>query len=182
MPAKINASTSSGLVVDSDLTGSLKLQTGGNDALSIDSSQVVNFAKQFQFSGVLPPAFSVYKTSVQTLSSATWTKLDFQVEEFDTNSNFASSRFTSTVAGYYQINGAVSNGLNTQTISAIYKNGSIYKAGVNYSNGYSGNVSSLVYLNGTTDYIELYGYFGGGGNSGTGIESNYFNGIMVRAA
>jgi hypothetical protein len=116
------------------------------------------------------------------LSAATFTKLDFQVEEFDTNSNFASSRFTPTVAGYYQINGAVANGLNTQTISSIYKNGSIYKAGVNYSNGYSGNVSSLVYLNGTTDYIELYGYFAGGGNSGTGIESNYFNGIMVRAA
>jgi len=128
------------------------------------------------------PAFSVYKTSVQTLSAGTWTKLDFQVEEFDTNSNFASSRFTPTVAGYYQINGAVANGLNTQTISSIYKNGSIYKAGVNYSNGYAGNVSSLVYLNGTTDYIELYGYFAGGGNSGTGIESNYFNGIMVRAA
>ncbi len=181
MSVKINASTSSGLVVDSDLTGSLQLQTAGNDALTVNSSQVVNFTKQFQIGGVLPPAFSVYKSTGQALSSATWTKLTFDIEEFDTNSNFASSRFTPTVAGYYQFNGQVSNGANTQTISSIYKNGSIYKAGVNFSNGYAGNVSSIVYLNGTTDYVELYGYFGSGTTSGSGIESTYFNGIMVRA-
>lgn len=128
------------------------------------------------------PAFSAYKSSAQSLSAATWTKLTFDVEEFDTNSNFASSRFTPTVAGYYQINGSASNGLNTQTIASIYKNGSIYKAGVNFSNGYASVVSSLVYLNGTTDYVELYGYFASSGNSGTGIESLYFNGSMVRAA
>lgn len=128
------------------------------------------------------PAFSVYKSSAQTLSGATWTKLTFDTEEFDTNNNFASSRFTPTVAGYYQINGQSSNGLNTQTVAAVYKNGSVYKAGVNFSNGYGSVVSTIVYLNGSTDYVELYGYFAGGGNTGSGIESTWFNGCMVRAA
>ena len=128
------------------------------------------------------PAFSVYKSAAQTLSGATWTKITFDTEEFDTNNNFASSRFTPTVAGYYQLNGQVSNGLNTQTVPAIYKNGTIYKAGVNFSNGYGSVVSTVVYLNGSTDYVELYGYFASGGNTGSGVESTYFNGVMVRPA
>ena len=89
MSVKINASTTSGLVVDSDLTGSLKLQTGGNDALTVDSSQVVNFTKQFQFGGVLPPAFSAYSSTDQTgVLSGVSTKVLFATEEFDTNNNY----------------------------------------------------------------------------------------------
>ena len=49
------------------------------------------------------PAFSAYQSTLQSFSSNTVTKVLFQTEEYDTNSNFASSRFTPTVAGYYQL-------------------------------------------------------------------------------
>ena len=160
MTITLNASTASGLVVTPDNSGNIVLQYNGQSA----------------------PAFSVYKSSVQSLSGGTWTKLTFDSEEFDTNSNFASSRFTPTVAGYYQINGAVNNGANVQTVAAVYKNGSAYKYGVNFSNGYCSTVSSLVYCNGSTDYIELWGYFGSTNNTGSGLEQTYFNGCLLRGA
>ena len=52
--------------------------------------------------GVPNVGFAVKKNSdVQTLSSGTLTKVTFDTELFDTNNNFASSRFTPTVAGQY---------------------------------------------------------------------------------
>ena len=141
------------------------------------------------------PAFSAYLGSSQTITTATWTKLNINQEEFDTNSCYDSStnyRFTPTVAGYYQINGKVLyDPIESGKISivSIYKNGSRFKDGsrglnnIN-SNGAASLVSSVVYLNGTTDYVELYTY-----NSNTtsasvasGSFETFFNAAMVRAA
>jgi hypothetical protein len=160
MTTILNASTSAGLIITPDTSGNIQLQYNGQAA----------------------PAFSAYKSATQSLSGATWTKLTFDVEEFDTNNNFASSRFTPTVAGYYQINGAVNNGSNIQTVTAVYKNGSAYKFGVNFSNGYCSVVSVLVYCNGSTDYVELYGYFGSGASTGSGLEQTYFQSCLLRGA
>jgi hypothetical protein len=197
MPVKINASSSSGLVVDSDLTGSLQLQTGGNPAISIDSSQVVNFTKQFQIGGVLPPAFSAYKSSQQNFSASTWTKVTLDLEMFDTNNNFASSTFTPTVAGYYQINAGVAlsnvTAYPTSGVTGVYKNGLLYLRGlVNFGGGTGAfndvlcNASAVIYMNGTSDYLELYAYQVAGGtpqivgNSDT--YQTHFSGVLVRAA
>lgn len=196
MSVKLNASTTSGLVVDSDLTGSLKLQTSGNDALTVDSSQVVNFTKQFQMGGVLPPAFSAYLNTAQSVSNNTFTKLQAGTEEFDTSSSYDAStnyRFTPTVAGYYQISGCIAfnatSGINSNSLCTIYKNGSRFKDGNLSGVGSAGTlfysvVSALVYLNGSTDYVELWGLLGGTGtltfsvNSGT---NTYFQGVLVRS-
>ena len=43
-------------------------------------------------------------------------------------------------------------------------------------------VSSLVYLNGSTDYVEIYAIQASTGNTNNGIERIYVNGSMVRAA
>jgi hypothetical protein len=129
------------------------------------------------------PAFSAYQSSAQTLSSSTPTKLNFQTEEFDTNNCFASSRFTPTVEGYYQINGCVQLATTNSTIySAIYKNGSVYKLGTVAAASSAAGVSSTLYLNGTTDYVELYGYFSTGQNVAANISATWFNGAMVRGA
>lgn len=137
------------------------------------------------------PAFSAYASANNTtFASGTFTKVTLDTEEFDTNNNFASSRFTPTVAGYYQINGAIN--FNTATgimFSALYKNGSRYKDGDwNYVSILQTNsgVSSVIYCNGTTDYIELYGYNGNASSitniSGGSTYSAYLNGSLVRAA
>ena len=129
------------------------------------------------------PVFGAYQSTAQTLASSTYTKLLFQTEEFDTNNNFASSTFTPTVAGYYQFNGAVQLATtNTTILLAITKNGSLLKfGGINTVSG-STTVNSIVFCNGTTDYIELYAYFAVGQNTFAGSNATYFNGCLVRTA
>jgi hypothetical protein len=133
------------------------------------------------------PAFSAYNSSAQTLSASTATKLQFQTEEFDTANCFDNAtnyRFTPTVAGYYQAGGGFGGG-TTQctTIVVMYKNGSLFKVLANSPSVNPASYgSALVYLNGTTDYIELYGTLTTGQITLTGAANMYFQAVMVRAA
>ena len=141
-----------------------------------------------QLASNLAPAFGAYSNAAQTgISGATWTKILFQVEEYDTNNNFASSRFTPTVAGYYQFNAC--SDLNPTSGSpqayALYKNGSSIKRGSGAYTYISENyctLSTMVYANGTTDYFEMYGYMQSGGQIFSGQPDCYFNGVFVRSA
>jgi hypothetical protein len=104
---------------------------------------------------------------------------------FDYTTNY---RFTPAIAGYYMVVGSVffdwngSGGYRTETF--IYKNGSSYDA--NYTGSFSGGsdqyghrqVSTLVALNGTTDYIELY--FRGAGGSTTNVSTQRLKITYVR--
>jgi hypothetical protein len=139
------------------------------------------------------PTFSAYATGSQSISNATATKVLFQGEYWDTNSNFASSTFTPTVAGYYQINAGIGYGVNTtgERQLAVYKNGSEWKRGTDTAPATAGpyelNVSCLVYCNGSTDYVEIYNYQNSGssvniGGGGGYIPATYFDGCMVRSA
>ena len=139
------------------------------------------------------PAFSAYASSGTSCANTTYTKIAFQVENFDTNSNYDNAtnyRFTPTVAGYYQINAAVAivTALGYSSVS-LYKNGSLYNTGgqiPNNSVGVQVLVSSLIYMNGTTDYLEIYFYQTSGGTVSTYSANNnqysYFNGFLARAA
>lgn len=137
------------------------------------------------------PAFSAYQSSAQTISNSVWTKIQFQTEFFDTNNNFdnvTNYRFTPTVAGYYQINAAVCYPLSSSwSTSNVRKNGSgfIYGTNVNGSpNGQTSTASAVVYMNGSTDYLEVYSYQGSGSSQtlNAGGEYTWFNAAMVRAA
>ena len=130
------------------------------------------------------PAFSAYQSSAQTLSGSTDTKILFQTEEFDTNSNFASSTFTPTVAGYYQVSSSIRmNSLATSVRMMIYKNGTKYKIGTDVNTTVNnGLVTTLVYCNGTTDYIEAYANIGTGQALSASSADTWFNGSMVRGA
>jgi hypothetical protein len=184
-----------GIVQTADSSGQLALQTTTSSgtattALTIDNTQVATFANTLKAPNLQGPAFSAYLTTTQSITSSTWTKVSLNYKEFDTNTNFDNAtnyRFTPTVAGYYQINGCI--GINgtavTRNICSIYKNGSEYKRGLDAPTSiYQIVVSSIVYFNGTTDYVELYGYItatslGFVGNSTT---ATYFNGSMLRSA
>lgn len=140
------------------------------------------------------PAFSAFQAVSQTINSSAYTKLTFDTEEFDTNSNFSTalSRFQPTVAGYYQVNAQVAfNALTSTTnIIGLFKNGSEYKRG-NRLQAVGSNtylvLSSLVYMNGNTDYLEVFTFQ----NSGIAVSleisgalianvNTYFNGSLVR--
>lgn len=112
------------------------------------------------------PAFSAYRTTTQTISTTSFTKIQFNVEAFDTANCYDSTtnyRFTPNVAGYYQVGGCLYlAGTNLQNACmVIYKNGSQYTYS-SYTSATSAEricpVSQVVYLNGTTDYIEFYAY------------------------
>ena len=127
------------------------------------------------------PAFSAYLSTGQSITSSVYTKVLFDTELFDTNNNFASSRFTPTVAGYYQVNLMTVGQTTTSAVfTSIYKNGSNYKGtGFSITNPYT-LVTALVYLNGSTDYIEGYTYMTGV----TPIVStvSYFDACLIRGA
>ena len=143
--------------------------------------------------GATGPAFGAYRASTQSIPANTWTKVQLSTEAFDTNSNFDSStnyRFTPSISGYYQINGSIlfslASGTASATLTAIWKNGSEYATNectATVPNGHSTPISSLVYMNGSTDYIELYGYCSSSSASYTAGQANTFmNGSLARAA
>jgi hypothetical protein len=141
-----------------------------------------------QLASNLAPAFSAYGSAGTSVPDATYTKITYDVEDFDTNGNFASSRFTPTVAGYYQINASSRFGSMSasQCIFLIYKNGGAYIRGASssISSGFVyPSVSGLVYCNGTSDYIEIYGYQNSGSTQSTDYTGPYkFNGFLARSA
>ena len=179
MAVTINASTTSGLVMTSDLSGVLTLQQNG---VSLPN-------------GGVAPAFSAYQTAGQSISANTFTKIQLNTKSspgFDTNSNFdavTNYRFTPTVAGYYQINASVST--TTSLISTTYfnsyiaKNGSAAYQTSGYpapSNYFSAFVGGLVYMNGSTDYIELYTQSNSAFTTQSGASNTFLNGCLVRGA
>ena len=110
------------------------------------------------------PAFRASTSGTQSITQNTWTKIQINSEDFDTNSNFdptTNYRFTPTVAGYYQFNGSVQiNAVGSYSASvSIYKNGA---ASGNICMAWGENdfpkasASTLLYANGSTDYFELY--------------------------
>ena len=162
---------------------------------AIDTGAVNQAAIATGVSGTGPP-FSAYLASSQTISSHTWTKVTINTETFDTANAFDSTtnyRFTPQVAGYYQVNVTLYNdylggGSGGGAAVAIYKNGSRYVLGYNSSptagylyGGYT--VSDVIYFNGSTDYVEMYGINGNGSPIfGGGTNATRFSACLVRGA
>jgi hypothetical protein len=181
----ITASVSNGNTQETNTTSDVTFDSVEASSITIGGKQAVN-----------GPAFSAYAAAtLQTITSGSQQKVLFQTEEFDTNNNYTNSRFTPTVAGYYQLNAEVrldgASGTGEMMI-VIWKNGSEYKRGINQSgtqiasNFWAMQVSSLVYANGTTDYFEIYVQQGSGGSlTVTAVNSpniTWFNGCMLRGA
>lgn len=166
-------------------TGSISgLSAGGLPDASVTQSDLA--------SGVAGtgPAFSAYSATNQSISAGVPTKVVCGTEEFDTNNNFdtSTSRFTPTVAGYYQCTGMVeSNAVGTDAyfIAMLYKNGSKIASGTNYPTiltaGPNALVTSLIYCNGSTDYVEFYGQRQSASTFFSGVGTK-FQAVMVRAA
>jgi len=173
----------SSVVISGDTSGAITLA-----APAVAGTNTITLPASTGTVMVNGPVFSAYAATGTSVSSGTYTKISFDTEEFDTNSNFASNRFTPTVAGYYQLNSGISLSGNTTAgygVAVIYKNGTAYKQGSTYASttsSPSAAVSSLVYFNGSTDYAEIYVITAVSITTGTGSSASYFNGAMVRSA
>ena len=132
------------------------------------------------------PAFSANLNANQSISATTYTKIAFNAELFDTANAFDSTtnyRFTPQVAGYYQLNaGSAVNGTITGLYILIYKNGSNIARTFTGTSAYA-NISNLVYLNGSSDYVEVYLYAYGSPSTINGnTTETFFSGSLVRGA
>jgi len=122
--------------------------------------------------GTMTPAFEAYLSANQTISDNTETKAQVNTEVFDTDGCYDNStnyRFTPTTAGKYFVyaRAAVDEaaGNTRNAITMIYKNGSeIARSFVNFHSGdttdgegASPTVTAVIDMNGSSDYIELYG-------------------------
>jgi hypothetical protein len=139
------------------------------------------------------PAFRAHVATGQAITSGSQQKVTFGTENFDTNNNFTSSRFTPTIEGYYQFNATVRIDGTSSTgecMIILYKNGAEYARGHNQSGTeqgasfYSMTVSDIAYANGTGDYFEVYIQQTSGSNRNTtaGSPISYFSGCMIRGA
>lgn len=187
------------IVISGDTSGAVTLTApavAGTPTLTLPttSGTIITTASTFAGTG---PAFSAYNSTSQTIPFNTVTKITFNTEEFDTNNNFASSRFTPTVAGYYQMNAKIyftGTALRNYYFSnRLYKNGSVISVSdlSIYQLGSAANatinLSQLVYMNGSTDYLEIYTYnYDYTASSDTviagGVSYTQFSGCLVRAA
>ena len=147
-------------------TGS-SITIGGSSTTSLDLASTIT-------GGTLTngPSFLATLSASQTgLTSGAATKIQYNSEVYDTDGcydNATNYRFTPTTAGKYYVyaSALVGNGSFTVSIMQkiylyIYKNGSRYhdnelapqNSNVQYLHPYTGTV---ITLNGTTDYVEIY--------------------------
>jgi protoporphyrinogen oxidase len=142
------------------------------------------------------PAFIAYGNADQAISDSTATKIQYNIEVYDTANCYDTSnyRFTPNVAGYYWVHAffeyqGQSPAGNTLYSAWIYKNGSQWKR-AQFQAALGGNwkaeVQSLMYMNGSTDYIEIYTYQNFGSSrtvyNSNGQIYNGFEATLVRAA
>lgn len=147
----------------------------------------------FTSAATAAPAFSAYANAVTSVANSTFTKVAINTKEFDTNNNFDSAtnyRFKPTVAGYYELNAAVTFATSATGygITSIFFNGSEFKRGNSIPMSAGLNItttaSTLIYFDGSTSYAELYVYQNSGVtlNTFNGSPYVYFQASMVRSA
>ena len=146
----------------------------------------------------MTPAFEAYLSADQSISHATPTKVQFNTERFDTDGCYDNStnyRFTPTTAGKYYIYTNVNLATGDYNIYSvrlyIYKNGTAYMhTGSVYNTStalaIATSISNTIDMNGTTDYIEIYGYVEAHGGTGEKFENNdkgtYFGAYRIIGA
>ena len=141
----------------------------------------LNLADTFAFTGTVSGAgetkkhyFEAYTSGLQKTNHKTTTKLTFGSEEHDTNNNFASDRFTPTVAGKYFCYARATTdpaSYNNERDSDLkfYFNGSAVNSRF-FSNTMVGGTATadgatasthhtmgIITFNGSSDYLEVYG-------------------------
>jgi hypothetical protein len=126
------------------------------------------------------PCFSV--EGIKSVTNGSQTKIDFTIISWDTKNNISSSRFTPTIAGYYLFTGRCSGATRSLLLlnCYIYKNGgAVIYGSVADTVMYISSASGMLYMNGTTDYVEIYT---GHSTAGTYDVRGYLDGVLVRSA
>jgi len=149
----------SGTVTNAMLAGSIDLTSKVTGVLPVANSQVMT------------PAFEAHLGTSQTVTDNVTTKIQFDTEVFDTDGcydNATNYRFTPTVAGKYFVYAKLSSdtisGANLDQLDMrIRKNGATLSMvkldarGNTLGSWCTVNDATVVDMNGTTDYLEVFG-------------------------
>jgi hypothetical protein len=174
----------------------LQSSSGGSVTLS-EPTTASNFTQTLpsasgtvMVSGNQPAFFVARGTTDQAISNVTDTVALFNSVQFDTASayNTSTGRFTPQVAGYYQININISLSGNSITLASanIRKNTGIQvivgtSAFAFNSTPYRMSGSVVIFLNGSTDFVDSTGYVAAASGQTINVGSA-FSGVLVRAA
>ena len=143
---------------------------GSGDTFTVPSGVTVNMsnATQTGVGGVNTPAFEAYLSDDVRINDDALVKVAADTEVFDTNNCYDNStnyRFTPTTAGKYFVyaRATFDEAANNLQMCAlrVYKNGSnIATARTNFDNQYGEGatpvVTTVVDMNGSSDYLEMY--------------------------
>jgi len=154
--------------VDPKTSTTLTLGTSG-DTINIPSGVTIANAGTATGFGANTPSFHIRKSSNQTgLTSGGWTKITFDDEVFDTDSAFASDKFTAPSAGKYLFttgakinansgdNGLIGSGIRF-TIDGAIASEVIHFMTANPSYAEGKTLTSVFNLT-ASQYVEVYAY------------------------
>ena len=129
-----------------------------NDASFNDGSGIANFA--FNTTAISNPyKFSAYRSAAQNTVGGSFSKISFDTEFFDTNSNFASGTYTAPVTGFYNFWWGSHVASTPDAVAALYKNGAILRWGIEQLPVGSAGSNGSAFVQATaSDTFELYIY------------------------
>ena len=128
-----------------------------------------------------PIMFAAKKTSNQSISSLTWTKVVFEAESFDYGGGFdlSNDKFVVPVTGIYVLNYHIRVNAGTDNYFSFSINGTrgyYWQERRSTSDTITGTTSQLISLT-QNDYVEVYAYTA---NAGTiTATENFFSGHLL---
>ena len=152
----------------------ITLGASGTTITVPSGATITNNGTQTGFGGTNTPAFRAYLGSNATPANNTTTKVNIDTENFDTDNcydNSSNYRFTPNVAGKYFVYAQLAYSSTVLAMNVkkgttfIYKNGSELVRNINqaadssssnYSNQFTLLASTVVDMNGSSDYLEVY--------------------------
>lgn len=186
-----SSTPSQNLVIRTNVDGTFSVARGNagattQDILTIDANGRIAMPQNVV-------TFYAYRTATQSIPHGTYTKVQFNSELFDPANSFdavTDFRFQPTVAGYYLLTAQVGfsmPNLGATIITEIGKNSGQY-TDFTYISTIAGSPSpggsTVMYLNGTTDFADVFAHQNTGApvNTIAGKSFTFFQGHLIAKA
>lgn len=133
-----------------------------------------------------PYKFSVYRNAAKAAVATTETKVEFDTELYDTNSNFDSTtnfRYTAPVSGFYHFDWGFGVSVITPSrlFATLYKNNSPIQRSTDVASSVQGVSGSCLVQATAGDYFEIFYYSStaGGTYASSTYKDTHFTGFLV---
>ena len=141
------------------------------------------------------PLFRAHLSADQTTTLNAYTELNIDTIEFDNYLwfNTTTHRWVPQIAGYYHFEAAIrsSTGQPIRSVASIQRNGSLTVGNIlgsdtainatTYGISVSSIASGIMYMNGSTDYVSLFGYLSGSGVVSSSSGTTWLSGNLIQA-